>query len=67
MQINELFYNLHHDRLQSIFDLEISWHLGRERFCKLDDGLIQIYGGRVLEQLGLLHHSVHDIRMAMAA
>jgi hypothetical protein len=54
-------------RREAVFYLEIARHFGGECLCKLDNGMMQIYGGCVLEQLGLLHHSIDNIRMAMAA
>ena len=52
---------------ETVFYLEIARHFGGECLCKLDNGMMQVYGGCVLEQLGLLHHSIDNVRMAMAA
>jgi hypothetical protein len=51
----------------TVFYLEIARHFGGECLCELDNGVMQVYGGCVLEQLGLLHHSIYNIRVAMAA
>lgn len=46
--------------------LQVSWHFGCQRFSKFDNCMVQINSGGVLEELTLLHHSIHHIRMAVA-